>query len=199
MFYMVYHSKIGDIYLESDGEYLTALVFAGSRNMNKISHEIERKDLPVFLDTCKWLDTYFSGKNPDFEPKYKFTNLTPFRKEVYNILKTIPYGKTINYGEIAHSLALKKGIKKMSAQAVGGAVGSNPICIIVPCHRVVGTNGKLIGYGGGLKNKQVLLELETHFASIWKFYYIKSVYIRLLSSAVSYEQSADTSLLTTLE
>lgn len=159
-YYTIYHSVIGDIYLTSDGEYLTALIFADSKDMNKINLDNRKDDLPVFAQTRNWLDIYFSGKVSNFEPKYIFKNLTPFRAEVYKILLKIPYGHTITYGEIAQILAQKKGIKKMSAQAVGGAVGSNPICIIVPCHRVIGTNGKLVGYGGGVKNKQFLLQLE---------------------------------------
>lgn len=103
---------------------------------------------------------YFSGKNPDFIPKYKINNLTPFRQEVIDIMITISYGSTITYNDISKIIAQKRGIKRMSSQAVGGAVGWNPICIIIPCHRVVGTNGSLTDYGGGLNNKVSLLTLE---------------------------------------
>ena len=102
----------------------------------------------------------FSGKNPDFTPKYKINNLTPFRQECVDIMNTIPFGKTITYNDISKIIAEKRKIKRMSSQAVGGAVGSNPICIIIPCHRVVGTNGSLTGYGGGIKNKVALLTHE---------------------------------------
>lgn len=149
-----------DIILISDGEFLTGLYFENSKDAKKHNAELIEQDLPIFFETKKWLDEYFKGKVPNFTPKYKFINATPFRSEVYAILETIPYGKTITYGEIASIIAKNKGIKKMSAQAVGGAVGSNPICLIVPCHRVIGKNGKLVGYGGGLNNKESLLKLE---------------------------------------
>jgi len=120
---------------------------------------IEEKS-PIFEETCKWLDTYFSGKEPDFTPKYKVNNLTDFRKEVIEIMNTIPFGETITYNDIAKIIAKRHGIKRMSAQAVGGAVGWNPICIIIPCHRVIGANRALTGYGGGIKNKLSLLKNE---------------------------------------
>ena len=115
---------------------------------------------PIFEETCKWLDIYFSGKEPDFTPKYKVNNLTDFRKEVIEIMNTIPFGETITYNDIAKIIAKRHGIKRMSAQAVGGAVGWNPICIIIPCHRVIGANRALTGYGGGIKNKLSLLKNE---------------------------------------
>ena len=118
------------------------------------------KDLDIFDETADWLNSYFKGNNPDFTPKYKLENLTPFREEVFDIMNKIPYGEVITYNDIAREIADKRGIKKMSAQAVGGAVGWNPICIIIPCHRVVGSNGSLTGYGGGIKNKIGLLKLE---------------------------------------
>lgn len=149
-----------NIYMNSDGEYLTGLWFEGSRDSSKHTLECEEKELPIFKETSKWLDIYFSGKNPNFTPKYKINNLTPFRKEVIDIMNTIPYGKTITYNDISKIIAKNRGINKMSSQAVGGAVGWNPICIIIPCHRVVGTNGSLTGYGGGIQNKVSLLKLE---------------------------------------
>jgi len=150
-------SNIG---MNSDGEYLTGLWFEDSRDSSKHTIECEEKDLEIFKETSKWLDIYFSGKTPDFTPKYKIENLTPFRQEVIDIMNSIEFGKTLTYNDISKIIAKKKGIKRMSAQAVGGAVGWNPICIIIPCHRVVGTNGSLTGYGGGIKNKISLLELE---------------------------------------
>lgn len=146
--------------MNSDGEYLTGLWFEASRDSSKNTIECEEKDLEIFKETSKWLDIYFSGKTPDFTPKYKIENLTPFRQEVIDIMNSIEFGKTLTYNAISKIIAKKKGIKRMSAQAVGGAVGWNPICIIIPCHRVVGTNGSLTGYGGGIKNKISLLELE---------------------------------------
>lgn len=149
-----------DMLMNSDGEYLTGLWFDGSRDAAKHTIECEERLLPVFEDTVKWLDLYFPGNNPDFTPSYKIKNITDFRKEVMEYMLTIPYGKTATYGEIAMDIAKKRGISKMSARAVGGAVGWNPLCIIVPCHRVVGTNHSLTGYGGGLNNKISLLRLE---------------------------------------
>ena len=147
-----------DIILKSDGDVLTALLFDGSKDA--VLQGCEERDLPVFDETYRWLDIYFSGKQPDFIPDYRIENLTPFRKEVSEIMTEIPFGQTVSYGEIAARIANRHGVAKMSAQAVGGAVGWNPICIIVPCHRVVGSNGSLTGYGGGMKNKIALLRLE---------------------------------------
>lgn len=115
---------------------------------------------PILKETSHWLDIYFSGHQPDFNPDYKIENLTPFREEVIEILTKIPFGKTISYGEIASKIAHNRNIPNMSAQAVGNAVGWNPICIIIPCHRVIGSDGNLIGYGGGIQNKEALLRLE---------------------------------------
>lgn len=103
---------------------------------------------------------YFNGEIPDFTPKYRINNITPFRKEVINLINTINYGETVTYSDIAKTIAKNRGIARMSSQAVGGAVGWNPIGIIIPCHRVVGKNGSLTGYGGGIKNKIELLTLE---------------------------------------
>lgn len=152
--------NFSNIIMNSDGEYLTGLWFEDSRDSSKHIIECEEKDLEVFRETIKWLNIYFSGKVPDFIPKYRINNLTPFREEVIEILNSIEYGKTITYNDISKKIAERKGLKRMSAQAVGGAVGWNPICIIVPCHRVVGANGNLIGYGGGIKNKIELLKIE---------------------------------------
>ena len=148
--------------MNSDGGFLTGLWFSGSRDSSKHVENCEEKELPVFGETAKWLDIYFSGKNPDFTPKYLIENLTPSGKEVIDIISSIPFGSTLTYNDIAKIIAEKRGIEKMSAQAVGGAVGRNPICIIVPCHRVVGSNGSLTGYGGGIKNKTALLKLENN-------------------------------------
>ena len=153
-------AQVSDMIMNSDGEYLTGLWFENSKDSSK--HEIngEVKELPIFREACRWLDLYFSGKVPNFTPKYKINNLTPFRKEVSDIMNAIPYGQTLTYNDIAKMIAKGRGIEKMSAQAVGGAVGWNPICIIIPCHRVIGAHGNLTGYGGGLNNKIELLKLE---------------------------------------
>ena len=150
--------EFSDLVMVSDGTYLTGLYFEGSEDEKDINGE--EKDLPVFTDTIRWLDIYFQGKQPDFRPEYRTDAASSFRKEVWKLLEDIPYGKTVMYGELAEKIAERKGIRKMSAQAVGNAVGANPICIIVPCHRVMGKNGNLTGYGGGLKNKVALLKLE---------------------------------------
>ncbi len=155
-----YNSPFGIIYMKSDGEYLTGLWFDKSRDSEKHKGQFVEENLKIFEDTKRWLDIYFSGKNPDFTPKYKIEHLTEFRKLVIDIMNKIPYGEIVTYNDIANEIAKIKEIKKMSAQAVGGAVGWNPICIIIPCHRVVGANGNLTGYGGGINNKIKLIELE---------------------------------------
>ena len=152
--------QFDDLLLNSDGEVLTGLWFEGSPDSVKHKSAAEIKDLPIFQEASRWLDLYFSGVAPDFTPKYRFGETSSFRAEVWGILEGIPFGQTMTYGQIAEKIAEVRGIKKMSAQAVGGAVGANPIGLIVPCHRVVGQNSRLVGYGGGLKNKMALLKLE---------------------------------------
>lgn len=157
-----YISPLGGITLASDSEALTGLWFEGQKYFShKLISESNEAELPIFTETVKWLDIYFSGKEPDFTPTISL-NTTPFRKSVYDILLTIPYGQTMTYGEIALILAEKQGMKRMSAQAVGSAVGHNPISIIIPCHRVVGADGSLTGYAGGLDKKTALLKLEKY-------------------------------------
>lgn len=167
----VYDSPLGKIFIESDGEFLNGLWFEYSFDKKKLEKslkdfELQKIDIksaasvPVIKETCGWLDIYFAGKNPSFTPKFKIENLTPFRSQVVKEMCKIPYGKTVSYSEIARNIAAANGIPRMSAQAVGGAVGWNPICIIVPCHRVVGANKSLTGYGGGIRNKIALLKLE---------------------------------------
>lgn len=152
--------EFDDMCMLSDGEYLTGLWFHNSNDASKHTNNSIEKLLPIFQETRKWLDVYFQGKEPNFIPNLKIENETPFRKQVLDIMNEISYGTTITYNDIAKKIANQRGIKKMSSQAVGGAVGWNPICIIIPCHRVVGSNGNLTGYGGGLKNKVALLKLE---------------------------------------
>lgn len=163
--------NFSNIIIISDGEYLTELQFEDSTTLYCDINYLEETNLDIFKETRKWLDIYFSGEIPNFSPKYKIENLTSFRKEVINIVSSIEWGKTLTYNEISNMIAKKRGIKKMSSQAVGGAVGWNPICIIIPCHRVVGKNGNLTGYSGGIENKISLLKLEKNDMS--KFYYLK--------------------------
>ena len=155
-----YPSPIGGILLAADNIGLTGLWFEGQKYFALyLDKEHEEKELPILKKAKQWLDVYFSGKEPDFRVALHFTG-TDFQNEVWEILCTIPYGQTMTYGEIARQLAAKRGLARMSAQAVGGAVGHNEISIIVPCHRVVGTNGSLTGYAGGIDKKVKLLTLE---------------------------------------
>lgn len=154
--------QFDDLMMISDGENLTALFFINSCYPYKVKEDLQIKNLPIFDNTCKWLDEYFSGSLPNFTPKIKINNSTKFRKKVSDIMAQIPYGKTITYSDIACKIARETTINKMSSQAVGGAVGFNPISLIIPCHRVVGKNGSLTGYGGGIKNKYYLLKHENN-------------------------------------
>lgn len=152
--------EYSDMIMYSDGEYLIGLRFEEAKDVNKQSVDAIEGNTQVFEDTKKWLDEYFKGNNPEFTPKYKINNLTEFRQMVIDEMLKIPYGETITYNDIAKSIAKKKNISKMSAQAVGGAVGWNPICLTIPCHRVIGSDGSLTGYGGGIENEKALLEHE---------------------------------------
>ena len=155
-----YQSPLGGILLAADDTGLTGLWFEGQKYFALyLDKEHEEKEIPLFNEAKRWLDIYFSGKEPDFTLPLHFTG-TEFQNEVWEILYSIPYGKTMTYGEIAAQIAARRGISHMSAQAVGGAVGHNEISIIVPCHRVVGANGSLTGYAGGIEKKIALLELE---------------------------------------
>ena len=155
-----YQSPVGNILLAADEIGLTGLWFEGQKYFALyLDKEHEEKELPIFKQTKRWLDVYFSGKEPDFSVPLHFTG-TDFQNEVWEILYSIPYGTTMTYGEIAKQIAAKRGLKRMSAQAIGGAVGHNEISIIVPCHRVVGSNGSLTGYAGGIDKKIWLLTLE---------------------------------------
>ncbi len=147
-----YASPLGKIILHSDGESLTGLFFSDDSTG-------EYKALPVFDDAERWLDVYFSEKSPEFTPKLKITG-TEFQKSVCEIMLKIPFGHVMTYSEIAGIIAKSRNIPNMSARAVGGAAARNQISIIIPCHRVIGTNGKLTGYGGGIDRKKKLLMLE---------------------------------------
>ena len=148
-----------DLAMFGDDETLIGLWFEGSRDDWRNTHECERRETPAFRDARRWLDEYFAGHDPGFMPNYRIEGLTPFRQAVIDEMLRIPYGATVSYGDIAKAIEKKRG-GRVSAQAVGGAVGWNPICIIIPCHRVIGADGSLTGYGGGLENKVSLLAHE---------------------------------------
>lgn len=155
-----YQSPLGGILLAGDETGLTGLWFDGEKYFaDHLDPEHVEKDLPLFRETKRWLDIYFSGSEPGFMPPLHMTG-SLFQLAVWEILRKIPYGSTTTYGEIARMIAAQKGLHRMSAQAVGGAVGHNEISIIVPCHRVVGANGSLTGYAGGISKKAKLLALE---------------------------------------
>ena len=155
-----YKSLIGDILLAADEIGLTGLWFEGQKYFaNTLPEDYVPQETKILTEAKKWLDVYFSGEEPKFTPPLHPTS-SVFRQEVWKILLQIPYGQTITYGEIARRIAVMKNTSHMSAQAVGGAVGHNEISIIIPCHRVVGTNGSLTGYAGGIDKKISLLKLE---------------------------------------
>ncbi len=148
-----YASPLGGITLASDGEALTGLWFDGQKHFARgLEENREVKDLPVFREAGRWLDAYFAGKVPDFTPPLALRG-TPFQEKVWAALLAIPHGQTATYGELAERLA-------SSARAVGGALGRNPVSLIVPCHRVLGAGGRLTGYAGGIDRKRALLALE---------------------------------------
>lgn len=155
-----YQSPLGGILLAADEIGLTGLWFEGEKFYAcSLDPEHEERIVPVFDVVKKWLDIYFSGREPDFMPSIHMIG-SEFRQQVWKILREIPYGETITYGALAERIARERGLKRMSAQAVGGAVGHNEISIIVPCHRVVGSDGSLTGYAGGVDRKKKLLTLE---------------------------------------
>lgn len=162
-----YDSPFGGITLASNGEALIGLWFDGQKYFGEaLGKDYEQRNLPVFELADQWLDIYFTGKAPDFTPPLSM-KASSFRKAVWEILLTIPYGKTMTYGEIANRIARQKGLLHMSAQAVGGAVGHNAISLMIPCHRVVGTNGSLTGYAGGIDKKRKLLIMEKADLSVF--------------------------------
>ena len=151
-----YDSPLGGITLAGDGECLTGLWFDGQAHFAEtLDSEHSEALLPVFDQTARWLDVYFGGNTPDFTPPLRLRT-TAFRRAVWETLLLIPYGQTMTYGEIA----ARMGLPSASARVVGGAVGHNPISIIIPCHRVVGADGSLTGYAGGIERKAALLRLE---------------------------------------
>lgn len=161
MTYIYYYSApLGQITILSNGKEITGLWFDNQKHSgSELLKGHQEKALPIFDEAKKWLDTYFSGTAPDFTPPIK-VDTTPFRKSVLEIVQIIPFGQTMTYGEIANHISKQRGLAKMSAQAVGQAVGSNPILLIIPCHRVVGANGNPTGYVCGLEKKLQLLIME---------------------------------------
>lgn len=171
-FVTVIDSPVGELTVSSDGENLTGLWIAGQKYFAasftpslhdaqdaKVAHGLATSDLPVFVEVRSWLDRYFEGEDPGPIPAVKPSG-SRFREEVWELLRAIPYGEVVTYGELARQMAAITGKSRMSSQAVGGAVGHNPISIIIPCHRVVGSDGSLTGYAGGIGIKERLLALE---------------------------------------
>ncbi len=155
-----YDSPLGGILIADDEIGLIGLWFDGQKYFaDQLPPEHTRRETPILAEAKRWLDIYFSGREPDFTPPLHPTG-SPFRQEVWNILLEIPYGQTATYGDIARQMAARRGLPRMSAQAVGGAVGHNAVSIIIPCHRVVGADGSLTGYAGGIGKKVQLLTLE---------------------------------------
>ena len=157
-----YQSPVGAITLACHNDSLVGLWTEGQKYHGDTIPEamVENNDIAVFSAAKKWLDRYFAGEKPDIAGLPLAPTGGEFRQSVWKILCEIPYGKVITYGEIAKKIAAQMGRKSMSSQAVGGAVGHNPISIIIPCHRVVGSNGSLTGFAGGIQMKVKLLELE---------------------------------------
>lgn len=160
MYVSHYKSPIGNILLSADDEGITGLWFENQKYYAEgIGKDFVETKTDILLEAEKWLDIYFKGKEPDFFPKLHFIG-TDFRKAVWEELVKIPYEKTVTYGFLAEKISKKQGVSHMSAQAVGGAVGHNKISVMVPCHRVVGADGSLTGYAGGIDKKIFLLKLE---------------------------------------
>ena len=166
-FRMLYRTPEGfdDLVIVSDGDAVAGVFFDGSKGSEAgcPSDAPRRKSLcgrAIFRDIAVWLDVFFSGRQPDFAPAWRTPGLTPFQLRVQKAMLAIPWGETRTYGDIAAEIARERGVPRMSAQAVGQAVGRNPLCLVVPCHRVVGAGGRLVGYGGGIENKKSLLRLE---------------------------------------
>lgn len=157
-----YLSPIGALTLYSTESALVELNFAKLRHPGAPARAGGREDVtpPILEEGCRWLDRYFAGERPDIEELSLEPVGSEFQQAVWSLLRRIPYGETTTYGALAAEIARQKGIPRMSAQAVGGAVGRNPLGIIVPCHRVVGTDSSLVGFGGGLPTKIWLLTHE---------------------------------------
>ena len=162
MYYCTYESKIGLLYLISDGKSLIGCYLEGQQYFpNNIDNYYLNEELSILVKSKDWLEKYFNGENPSIDEIPLNYIGTEFRKTVWEVLKEICYGDLVTYKHIAEKIAKTKGLKTMSAQAVGGAVGHNPLLIFIPCHRVIGTDGSLTGYAAGLENKRFLLNLES--------------------------------------
>lgn len=158
-----YLSPFGEILLAADEKGLSGLWFVGAKYFGKgLPKGCKEGTTEALEETVHWLDEYFEGKEPKFTPPLH-PDGTAFQEAVWRLLLQIPYGETVTYGELAKQLAWEMGLAHMSAQAVGGAVGRNPISLIVPCHRVMGADGSLAGYAGGIEKKEALLRLEQGF------------------------------------
>ena len=162
MYYCTYESKIGLLYLISDGESLIGCYLEGQKYFpNNIDNYYMNEELSILVKSKVWLEKYFNGENPSIDEIPLNYIGTEFRKTVWEVLKEISYGELVTYKHIAKKIAKAKGLETMSAQAVGGAVGHNPLLIFIPCHRVIGIDGSLTGYAAGLENKRFLLNLES--------------------------------------
>ncbi|NLJ91022.1 MAG: methylated-DNA--[protein]-cysteine S-methyltransferase [Clostridiales bacterium] len=161
-YYSNYRSPLGNIILASNDHSIIGLYIGNHKYLDSLLEEdiIENKDINVIKEGVKWLDDYFDGNKPSISRLSLAPRGGEFRQEVWSLLLEIPYGQLTTYGDIAKEVARRMGKEKMSAQAVGGAIGHNPISIIIPCHRVVGKSGSLTGYGGGIETKVKLLEHE---------------------------------------
>lgn len=159
MYLQKYSCPMGQLLLAADDSALVQLRFDAEKQLGSLPKDISFVETPVLQAAKRWLNIYFSGQEPDFMPPLRPTG-TDFQQKVWQLLRQIPYGETTTYGEIARTLAAQQGQGRMSAQAVGGAVGRNPIAILIPCHRVIGASGKLTGYAGGLDKKRYLLSNE---------------------------------------
>ena len=162
MYYCTYESEIGLLYLISDGKSLIGCYLEGQKYFpNNIDNYYLNEELSILVKSKDWLEKYFNGENPSIDEIPLNYIGTEFRKKVWEILKEISYGELVTYKHLAEIIAKAKGLETMSAQAVGGAVGHNPLLIFIPCHRVIGVDGSLTGYAAGLENKRFLLNLES--------------------------------------
>ena len=161
MYYKIYHSPIGKLYLVSDGVHLLGCYLENQKYFpNKLNDWEENGNFEIFINSIDWLKKYFNKENPDIDNINIKLKGTDFRLLVWDVLRKIPYGKTTTYKDIANEVAKKRKLASMSAQAVGNAVAHNPLLIFVPCHRVVAKNKSLVGFAAGIENKKILLELE---------------------------------------
>lgn len=162
-FILPYESPLGRLILASDGEHLTGLWIEGQKYFGStLQDDVCQKELEIFKETSQWLDKYFTGERSDVTPKLKVSG-SAFRQRVWEILRTVPYGETTTYGSIARQMEQENG-KRVSAQAVGGAIGHNPLMLVIPCHRVIGSDGSMTGYAGGIDKKIWLLN---HEKNLW--------------------------------